>query len=240
MNRQVWSGKFFFADLWGGYVGPSSDNSSHAHAAVQVCLGIEGDVSVELERARAISGPVLIVGPLVRHRLLPSPASVMLIYIEALSPLAARLLEAIRPKMAGAPPQGMGLSLREDEAAESWVARVADSFGAIRDLPDPRIGAALRNAARDGAPGAVGRAAKAAGLSQARLRALAKSQLGVPVSQLLLWRKLQGASRAMAEGATLAAAAAAGGFTDQAHMTRTMRRMFGITPSSARTPLMHS
>jgi AraC-like DNA-binding protein len=34
-------------------------------------------------------------------------------------------------------------------------------------------------------------------------------------------------------GASLAEAAYAGGFADQAHYTRAMRKMFGITPKSA-------
>lgn len=179
----------------------------------------------------------MIVGPLVRHRLLPSSGTVALIYVEPLSPLAARLLDFIRPEKAGVPPQDAALSLRKNERPEDWVVRLTAALGAQINPFDARLELALTKAARDSAPGAVGRAAKAAGLSEARLRALAKAQLGAPVSQLLLWRKLQAASRAMAHGETLSAAAMAGGFADQAHLTRTMRRMFGITPSFARAAI---
>ena len=240
MNRQNWSGNFKFGDLWGAYVGRTSDNSAHAHAAVQVALAVGSDVSIEVEDGETISAETLIVGPQIRHRLLPSSGLVTIVYVEQLSPLAARLLETIRPKKVGAPPRSAKLALNKNESPRSWIERVSLSLGTPAGHVDARIATALKAAAHDGAPGAVGRAAIAAGLSQARLRALAKEQLGVPVSQLLLWRKLAAASHAIAGGETLSASAAAGGFTDQAHMTRTMRRMLGITPASARMPLKGS
>jgi AraC-like DNA-binding protein len=53
------------------------------------------------------------------------------------------------------------------------------------------------------------------------------------LSQWLLWRKLEQAALAISTGASLAEAAHAGGFADQPHFSRTMRRMFGLTPGAA-------
>ena len=47
----------------------------------------------------------------------------------------------------------------------------------------------------------------------------------------LLWLRLQDAVRELAAGAPATDAAHAAGFADSAHLSRTFRRMFGITPS---------
>ncbi len=75
--------------------------------------------------------------------------------------------------------------------------------------------------------------ARHVGISASRLRTLAREQLGVSLSTWMLWRKLERAARAVLDGEPLARAAALGGFSDQAHFTRTMRRMFGVTPRAA-------
>jgi transcriptional regulator GlxA family with amidase domain len=43
---------------------------------------------------------------------------------------------------------------------------------------------------------------------------------------------LQRASRSLARGASLAEAALDAGFADQAHLSRSMRRVFGVTPAT--------
>ena len=67
-------------------------------------------------------------------------------------------------------------------------------------------------------------------VSDSRLRALAREQIRLPISTWLLWRKLEKAFCEIAAGASLVDAAMRGGFADQAHLTRTMKRMLGITP----------
>jgi len=69
------------------------------------------------------------------------------------------------------------------------------------------------------------------------LRALATESLSAPLAQWRLWRMLAKAASAIAAGLPLASAAADAGFSDQAHLTRTMRRFFGVTPAVAATSL---
>lgn len=75
--------------------------------------------------------------------------------------------------------------------------------------------------------------ARGVGLSPARLRALAQAELGAPLAHWRAWLQLERAIGALRTGEPLAAAAAIGGFSDQAHLSRTMRRFFGITPLTA-------
>ena len=76
-------------------------------------------------------------------------------------------------------------------------------------------------------------AAKQSGLSRSRVRTLAREQIGVPLSTWVTWRKLIKANKALSHGANLSEAALAGHFSDQAHFNRTMKRMFGVTPTQA-------
>lgn len=69
------------------------------------------------------------------------------------------------------------------------------------------------------------------GLSKSRLLHLFKEQLGLPMGQYLLWRRLYESVRLWGEGMSMTEAAHAAGFYDQPHYTRTMRRMLDVTPS---------
>jgi AraC-like DNA-binding protein len=82
--------------------------------------------------------------------------------------------------------------------------------------------------------------ARAAGLSPGRLMHAFTESIGVPLRPYLAWLKLQRAAAAIAGGAGLSDAAAAAGFADAAHMSRTFRRMFGMSPSALRAQIVAS
>ena len=221
---------FALGDGWAAYGGPHADHSSHAHVAIQLAVARSGSVRVFLDDGRALVGQAVIIGPRVRHRMTDDGGSVLLLYLETHTPLAARLLTLIAPEDAAVAPPSIADLLRLADPPECVVARLMAGLDAEATRLDPRLEGALLTASEDPTPGAIGRAAKAVGVSPARLRALAQEQMQVPLSQWLLWRKLQRAGQAMASGAGLAEAALAGGFADQAHLTRITKRMFGLTP----------
>ncbi|ABS64317.1 helix-turn-helix- domain containing protein AraC type [Parvibaculum lavamentivorans DS-1] len=229
----MWAGRFEFGDGWAVYRGPADANTAHRHAAIQIAVAREGMVGVRCgdvtTRARTV-----IIPSMVRHELLSQATSVTAFYLEA-EGLPGRALRTLCPgdQAMPAPPAIDGLLGESDppEAMEGLSALLA-----VRETGpiDPRLSSALACLRHGpGAPGAVGKAAKAAGISAPRLRELARAELGVALSQWLLWQKLARASHAIADGAGLAEAAATGGFADQAHFARTMRRMFGVTPRIA-------
>jgi AraC family transcriptional regulator len=77
-------------------------------------------------------------------------------------------------------------------------------------------------------------AAAHVGLSTGRARHLFVESTGLPFRTFLLWLRLSKAVELFAAGASLTDAAHGAGFSDSAHLSRTFRRMFGITADSLR------
>ncbi|TCB67116.1 helix-turn-helix transcriptional regulator [Acinetobacter sp. ANC 4178] len=69
------------------------------------------------------------------------------------------------------------------------------------------------------------------GLSESRLMHLFSAQLGASMRQYMLWLKVRYAIQLWIEGYSLIDLAFAAGFSDQAHYTRTLRRMVDFAPS---------
>ncbi|MDO9125992.1 MAG: helix-turn-helix domain-containing protein [Parvibaculum sp.] len=233
----MWEGRFEFGDGWAVYRGRTDVNSPHRHAAIQIAAGVDCGIAMR-SRESEINARVVAVPSMVPHEFLRANGDVVAFYIEAESPLGRVLRRRIGDEIAELPENlAMALSAIEPENA---IAALSEFLDIGRpEAPDRRLSAALSFLrASEGDAGAIGAAAKAAGLSAPRLRELARAELGIALSQWLLWQKLGRASRAVAAGTSLADAAAAGGFADQAHFARTMRRMFGVTPRVAAETLM--
>ncbi|WGM45646.1 hypothetical protein KOAAANKH_00510 [Brevundimonas sp. NIBR10] len=227
------STNFAFGDGWAAYAGPHADHVTHAHVAIQLAVARTGCIRAVLDDHRALSGEALIIGPRVRHRMTDMGGPVMLLYLETHTTLASRLLALIAPADAAVAPPSLAALFNPWAPPDRIVAGLRCGLGVEEARLDPRLEGALLKASEDPAPGAVARAALAVGLSPARLRVLVQAQMQAPLSQWLLWRKLQRAGREMAVGAGLAEAAAAAGFADQAHLNRVTKRMFGLTPLQA-------
>jgi AraC-like DNA-binding protein len=75
------------------------------------------------------------------------------------------------------------------------------------------------------------------GLSPQRLRALARQQLGMPLARWRVWTRLRRAAESLQSGRSLADAAIAAGFADQAHATRELKKVTGLTPARLREEL---
>ncbi len=69
------------------------------------------------------------------------------------------------------------------------------------------------------------------GLSQSRFMHVFTESMGVPLRPYVLWLRLQRACCDLMAGSSVTAAAHSAGFSDAAHLTRTFRRMLGMTPT---------
>jgi AraC-like DNA-binding protein len=77
----------------------------------------------------------------------------------------------------------------------------------------------------------LGQVTKSTGLSASRFRHLFSAQVGMSLKSYLLWSKLQRAIQSLATNSSLTSAAHAAGFADSAHLSRTFRRTFGLSPA---------
>lgn len=69
------------------------------------------------------------------------------------------------------------------------------------------------------------------GLSRSRFMHAFTESVGVPLRPYVLWLRLQQAMCELTGGANVTTAAQNAGFSDAAHLTRTFRRMLGLTPT---------
>lgn len=231
-----WHGDFVFGDTWAAYRGPAADNAPHAHAALQLVFGLTDDIRVRADAPGDYSAAGFLIRPGASHAIVGS-APVGLVWIEVESALAFSLLDLMAEAAAiePAPPALLRLLDRSAPPA-AWLVALQSAFPRPGRELDSRVRAVLdRLSACPRLP--IAEAARDAAVSESRLRELVREQLGVPLSTWLTWRKLERAAREMAAGSSLAEAAVAGGFADQAHHARTMRRMFGISPGMARAAL---
>ncbi|MFI6326137.1 helix-turn-helix domain-containing protein [Nonomuraea sp. NPDC050556] len=195
------------------YRGPSPDNTAHRHAAFQIAVADQGEVVMASDGLHR--GPALVVAPMVRHRLLAAPY-LTTFYVDPHCAFADRLRALCPSGIAVAP----GLrDLTEDQIGPQLSGEL-----------DGRLAAAMDALAAGPVPMPL--LAASVGLSPQRLRALAGRQLGLPLTRWRIWRRLAESVRALGDGQSLAEAASTGGFADQAHFTRQLREMLGLTPSA--------
>lgn len=102
-----------------------------------------------------------------------------------------------------------------------------------REPSDPRVLAAVEYIqARGGQPITLEAIAAHTHLSPSRFRHLFVEETGMPLRTYLLWRRLLHVWTLLMQGETLSRAAHAAGFADSAHLSRTSRTMFGLSPST--------
>lgn len=221
-----WSGTIFSGDGWVAFTGASAGNTLPAHPALQVTMTkCAAPVTVYGCHGEAYRDGAILVRPGVGHRLQPHP-DVQVLLVEPQSSLALHLLSKAPDAPIAVVPSGAARKLAD--GPEAILAGLKP-----RTL-DPTLQRALTALRRVDDGTDVASAARSAGVSASRLRAIARIELGVTLAECLVWRKLDRACAALTRGARLADAAARGGFADQAHLTRTMRRVFGVTPGMSK------
>lgn len=232
----TWSGDVTFGKTWAAYIGQTADNHPHHHAAIQIIVGIKEPVVVRDSEARTHQAHALLIPPLITHAI-DQPTLAVLLYVEPQSMLAKALLAKHPSSEISELADELATFIQPTQSPTQWVPTITHHLGLSAPTLDPRLAKAMTLLEEQLGALSIVDAAKQAGLSESRLRELIRLQVGVPLATWLIWRKLERAARELANGASLTEAAFAGAFSDQAHFANAMRRMFGITPSTASTTL---
>jgi AraC-like DNA-binding protein len=234
---QGWAGEIRLGDGVALFRGLAGDQQAHNHHAIQLCAG--DSIHVATDQGTMAGAGVAIPADL-RHRLAPTRRPVLLAYLDPDSRVGRLLGEALagRPRLLGDDVERRLAAVQRQPgpltataiAAAAWPTMPA---GGERDATGTvaRVHAAMA-ASPDNLSWAPHDLARALGLTVDRLGRLFRAESGMQLRSWLKWQRLQAAIGLALNGEDLTRAAHGAGFADQAHLTRTMRATFGISPSS--------
>jgi AraC-like DNA-binding protein len=225
----------------------SSGISAHAHYAIQCVIGIPDGLRVSIGRYGAWQD---VAGALVPSRSVHAVdfnacrwGAVMFVEPETREGRAiGRRLNHSVEALPAAQVAGFAIHLerawRTERSAQAvsaacrhWLQAFAGT--SMSPPPDARVLAAIgKISMQPGNEPTLESLAAGAHLSPSRFRHLFVEAVGMPLRTYLLWRRLLRAWEAQMAGDTVTDAAYAAGFADAAHLSRTCRVMFGITPSA--------
>ncbi len=246
---QPWSGTL---TLFPGAVlfqGLGGDAAWHAHHAVQLMSAEReplilatrppaGEPGGGVPHRRETRAALILSG--IPHEVRCAPQPLLLLLVEPFGPRGRALrdaasatpahLHAAEHALAGASSAGA----EPAELAEAMLAAVVPGL-VQAPTPSSEVRAALRHIERAAPHGEVrlARAAADASLSPSRLTHRFSAETGIPFRRYVLWVRIRLAVETIAGGARgISEAAAAGGFSDGAHLSRVFKRNFGLPPSA--------
>jgi AraC-like DNA-binding protein len=236
-----WVGHFLYL----GYV---TDNSEHMHHALQVIVNRDGLFRLRIDESSIECGGV-VISPDLPHQLLSSSDSQVHLFIDRESAVAEAIASrhlgegqvkilggALLKRLRGCidvPGNFLGSCGQANEVYRRLVTELGGYAKHAEVTVDPRIKAAVQLIQEKYLTRKVYLAelARHACLSESHLMHMFTEQIGIPPRRYVLWRRLMTAFQFAIQGRSLTESADSAGFSDSAHLSRTFKRMYGITLS---------
>jgi AraC-like DNA-binding protein len=220
--------------------GPGFRTAGHSHHCFQLVMVMHGTLEARggSKDAWMRCGAVLI-RPDITHEIDARDSTVLIAFVDPESELGAALGERIdrhisRISDGQVARWRLALGRTPTEArVERWV-RSELLYGRRPVNIHPRVNRVLQylrkklGVSDDFSLKAL---ASISGLSQSHFMHIFSESVGVPLRPYILWLRLQRAACDLIDGSSVTSAAHSAGFSDGAHLTRTFRRMLGLTPT---------
>jgi AraC-like DNA-binding protein len=219
------------------YVGPGASADRHRHDAIQLLIGVDAPVTLNVQGTSREAGAAVVPSG-VEHSVVARGRTIVVL-VEPVGPVGAATSRFATDHL------GIELGDRVDElpapggadAVVAWSRRTLERLTGVPCAVDltsvrPEVLELVRfvDEHLDGSP-RLAEVAERVGRSPRQLRRDLAVDLGMPFRRYVLWRRLRHAVLEVRGGRDLTTAAATAGFADSAHFSRVFRGMFGLTPS---------
>jgi AraC-like DNA-binding protein len=219
--------------------GPGFATAGHSHHCFQLIMAMSGDLVARggPKDARLKCGAVL-VRPDTSHEVDARDSAVLIAFVDPQSELGAALgerfdsgISCISDSQVARWRSALG-KMPTDARVQRWVrTQLLHRRRPVRIHPRVnRVLKYLRDRLGVADDFSLKTLASISGLSPSHFMHVFTESVGVPLRPYILWLRLQRAACDMMDGASVTSAAHNAGFSDGAHLTRTFRRMLGMTP----------
>jgi AraC-like DNA-binding protein len=199
----------------------------HPNPVTCVIRGRRGPLTV-VGQGQSVTGDIVMIRPGVEHHIICGEGGLSAMYLDgARCPGSGALAARLDGRLGELVVAGMQLDC---DAQQELRERLDHGQGRL-----PRqMHAVLADVAADPmARMSQDELAQRLGLERTRALRLFKESTGTTFRQFKRWTGLQHAARLIVSGAGVTTAAMDAGFADTAHLTRTFKQCFGLTPSQA-------
>lgn len=240
------SNKILLKDQAGFFVGNLSDNRVHQHYALQCTVSLKESVAVYDQDHSSLLSTGAIIKSLTGHRLV-CQQPVLIVLLNPASKAAHFFHHHYSPKTIDHLPDELTTALQS--LGQQWfsnqllTAQFLDEYTVLiqqfiqacttaSHRYDPRIADALDYLeANSDKVISLTEVAQYVFLSSERFRHLFRTETGITFRRLQLWNKLVQVFQAYSPSQSFTQLAYEHGFSDSAHLSRTFKETFGLSPS---------
>lgn len=212
------------------------DIPSHSHHALQIFIGHDRDVSIEVNNQK-LTGKCILIKSNTPHSVLENKNKLITILIDSDSYHAKHIQNSIIKDKDFIIINDLAInSFNSKEEVKQTINDVIKSISSLDQCicspTDERIMKAKNIIDKSHEKKiSINDLADEVFLSEGRLTHLFKDEVGIPLRRYLLWKRLKDALDLIINGKDITYAAYEAGFSDSSHLSRTFKETFGINIS---------